>query len=977
MRLKLTIKRDDLSFLFSSSGLALAAIVGVHLAISIPESITELSPFWFPAGIYIFMLLVWEKKAVPAIIASTLIINLLTMGRPFNFALLSTVSIIVEAYIGYFFLRPFRATDELFEGYGDSARILVASVIAPVLNAVLGSLHESLRNQLTPQETLVSFATWWLAHSIGILLVLPFLLSWWKNPKINKKEWINFTLYVVFSLPFLVGIFFIDGGEKLLFGAFLLILPVALYMRRHFLFTFVILVNLTALFGTTLGAGPFQGSASKINLIHMQIFLATVSMSAMLLTGFYRTSPFQAPVLTLAFGWILSGVIYFLFTDYEENKERNRARDIASALQEEIDDELKDKVSFLRAGIGFIANRAHVDQLSWALFVDDLEALSLSSDQLPILGLGVMEADVVSDSKKVVITLLAPDSPENRNALGLDIWSNIEMREQALFAARLATPTLLGPIDLDKVIERNYLVMPFYTTPQAKLIEENRLSQLSGFVFAPFLIQNFFAEMFDRRTLPMSLDVYEDGKVVFKSKTRPMHLDESTSFVTKMSFANRSLKMVWARSNKFISTRGASAVILSSATALLILSLAAMALNLRLLGQRAELTVEEKTRELALRNKEIADQASMLSQIMDSVPIGIFRGSKDGILLLVNDEWQRIVGGTNPSISRTFWGRLRGFAADDESGLRFLQRVMRQGRLQRQDFVLEGINGSEMVVCVTLVPEVNSDGDVVGFLGTLQDETDIKHAHEELERQRAITAHSAKMASLGEMASGIAHEINNPLAIIHGRSHMIQQMIRRGTSSEDQLLQGLQVIEHTAMRISKIIRGLRTFSRSGEKDKFQAEDLHILIEQTLDFCRERFRINNVELFEELVPHVLIDCRATQISQVILNLLNNSLDVVAKLPERWVRISVEHSESRVRIAITDSGPGIPPELRLKIFQPFFTTKQTSGGTGLGLSISLGIIEEHHGLLYVDESAANTRFVIELPKRQTIFMSEKVS
>jgi signal transduction histidine kinase len=119
---------------------------------------------------------------------------------------------------------------------------------------------------------------------------------------------------------------------------------------------------------------------------------------------------------------------------------------------------------------------------------------------------------------------------------------------------------------------------------------------------------------------------------------------------------------------------------------------------------------------------------------------------------------------------------------------------------------------------------------------------------------------------------------------------------------------------------------------------------------------------------ETYPRLTIECRPTEISQILLNLLNNAFDAVFSLSEKWVELQVEELPDEIRIQVTDSGSGISKGIREKLMQPFFTTKEPGKGTGLGLSISNRIALKHHGKIYLDESCKNTRFVLVLPKRQ---------
>jgi C4-dicarboxylate-specific signal transduction histidine kinase len=171
-----------------------------------------------------------------------------------------------------------------------------------------------------------------------------------------------------------------------------------------------------------------------------------------------------------------------------------------------------------------------------------------------------------------------------------------------------------------------------------------------------------------------------------------------------------------------------------------------------------------------------------------------------------------------------------------------------------------------------------------------------------------------------------------------------------------------------ADRISIIIRGLRAFSRQADKDPFKAASVSGIIQDTLSFCREKMRHEGVELVVDVSADVEIECRSVQISQVLLNLLNNANDAVRDLESRQIRISTFEAEESAVIQVEDTGSGVPENITTRIFEPFFTTKEVGQGTGLGLSIAKGIVDEHHGEIYVDKNH-RSRFTIRLPKRQT--------
>ena len=176
----------------------------------------------------------------------------------------------------------------------------------------------------------------------------------------------------------------------------------------------------------------------------------------------------------------------------------------------------------------------------------------------------------------------------------------------------------------------------------------------------------------------------------------------------------------------------------------------------------------------------------------------------------------------------------------------------------------------------------------------------------------------------------------------------------------------IEKIELTAKRISSIIKGLRSFSRDGSQDPFEKAKLNAILEDVMELCQTRFTNHGVDL--QILPHedIELECRTTQIGQVLFNLLGNAYDAIQNLPEKWIKLIIEKKDdSWVWIRVVDAGKGIPAEIRAKILEPFFTTKGVGKGTGLGLSISKGIVESHSGTFEIDVDYPNTCFLIKLP------------
>jgi signal transduction histidine kinase len=227
---------------------------------------------------------------------------------------------------------------------------------------------------------------------------------------------------------------------------------------------------------------------------------------------------------------------------------------------------------------------------------------------------------------------------------------------------------------------------------------------------------------------------------------------------------------------------------------------------------------------------------------------------------------------------------------------------------------------------------------------------------------------SARMAELGTLSAGIAHEINNPLAIISGNVSMLEKNLKSSDPNIPLLLRYSGQIANSMRRISQIIQGLKSFSRDGSKDPFEAHSVARILDEILPICQASLSSKGVQLDVEVEGgSIQLNCRPIQIVQILMNLLNNAADAVSELEERWVRLHIyQDLQSQVVFTITDSGSGIPEEIRKKIFVPFFTTKPIGSGTGLGLAIVHGIVRQHHGSIEINPESKNTQFILRFPK-----------
>lgn len=264
-----------------------------------------------------------------------------------------------------------------------------------------------------------------------------------------------------------------------------------------------------------------------------------------------------------------------------------------------------------------------------------------------------------------------------------------------------------------------------------------------------------------------------------------------------------------------------------------------------------------------------------------------------------------------------------------------------------------------------------SDRGVFDEHGKLIEVQAVGRDNTEVRRSQLQLTQSAKMATLGEMATGLAHEINQPLNVMRMAIVNVQKRLSNGDVQIDYLTDKLNRIDAQVQRAAKVVDHMRVFGRRSEIEQ-QLFNPASAIEGTLSLLAEGMRGKGVDLrISETAFEVQVRGYVDQLEQVLINLMVNARDALLGKRESdpafkpWISIYAERDEEKVRLWVEDSGGGIDPRLLERIFEPFFTTKPVGIGTGLGLSVSYGIIENMGGHLSVCNSADGARFCIELP------------
>ncbi|CAN5584544.1 hypothetical protein BH10BDE1_BH10BDE1_34360 [soil metagenome] len=383
----------------------------------------------------------------------------------------------------------------------------------------------------------------------------------------------------------------------------------------------------------------------------------------------------------------------------------------------------------------------------------------------------------------------------------------------------------------------------------------------------------------------------------------------------------------------------------------------------------SDVTEERQTRQ-QLETKE-----HELSRLMNTMPALIAYWDVDQKLVFANDRYCAVWNRKSADVVGLIMSQILGTELH-EKAQPYIDKAL-QGIALNFEVDVPFADGKVRSLVVSYLPDLR-DGKIVGFFSVSTDVSQLKELENERRDYEVKFVAASKMSSLGEMAAGIAHEINNPLAIISGKTSLLQIRIERGGFEPTKFLEDLNAINNTVERIAKTVRGLLSFARQNTADEAQSTCLQKIVETTLDLCREKLRSHGVDLRLDLGDDVDVSVQDHQISQILLNLLNNANDAIFAVENRWISIKVEVLAECARIRISDSGPKISDAIAGRLMNPFFTAKEIGKGTGLGLSISKGLAEINGGTLTFDRAAANTTFVLELPiAGRTVVIERKVS
>lgn len=557
----------------------------------------------------------------------------------------------------------------------------------------------------------------------------------------------------------------------------------------------------------------------------------------------------------------------------------------------------------------------------------------------------------------------------NAVALGLDVGSEIKRREAAELSMRTGKPALTAPIDLvqNKKAGKGFLFfLPLYNKTQTPETINEREKSIIGWSYTPIQSSGLIDFLRNSVDEQLVLQLYDSsGELIIKNDQAVDKRYRDNWFETTISVGGRQ----WLIKGAVLKSFNVSMINLATILFFLFFGFVYTWFIYRFRK------VVKKSEESEIKNQQME---SWQSAILNGADYAIISTLPNGIITTFNKAAERMTGYQATELIGEFSPAIFHDLDEVKQKLRYLSHEHNieltdlfdafifnptKDGTETQEWTYINKNGSRIPVKLCVTPLKDASDEIIGYLGVAEDISQIKKMEATIETQRLAMISGAKMSALGEMAAGVAHEINNPLAIISGRLTVMRMMLEDNKLEKENIEEGLSKINETCFRISKIVKGLRAFSRDSGTDPMEETTVGKILEDTLELCRERLKNHLIDLTVEGDLSATLNCRSVEISQVLMNLISNSMDAIDHLTVKWINIKVISLNNKLMITVTDSGNGIPQEVAEKMMDPFFTTKQLGKGTGLGLSISKGIIEAHGGRLSYKISEGHTQFVIE--------------
>jgi PAS domain S-box-containing protein len=368
--------------------------------------------------------------------------------------------------------------------------------------------------------------------------------------------------------------------------------------------------------------------------------------------------------------------------------------------------------------------------------------------------------------------------------------------------------------------------------------------------------------------------------------------------------------------------------------------------------------------------RDASERSQRLELIASSSELGLWDWNIEADKVSYDDRYCEMIGYKRSEIiaSFDFW-RKQVHPDDIEAAIRALDDYLNnRNRIFELKFRMKHKLGHYVpILAKGKITKRDSSGKALHMVGTHFDLSYISSMELEIEEQRKVAMHQAKLASIGELAAGVGHEINNPLAIIKGFVASLNREFGFAGLENQKIKDYFKKINNSIDRITNIVTGLRTFSRSDASD-FSHFDLAQLVQETSDMLKEIYATDGIMINYEkkIAENSLLFGNRGRVQQALMNLLSNAKDALATATRKEIIISIFQEHNRLILQVQDSGHGIAKEIQNKIFDAFFTTKEVGKGTGLGLALVNSVVKEFEGIInFSSEENLGTTFKLSFP------------